>query len=300
MTVTDSITWTEVKKRKAIKKYFKGDKHILAWILIFGGLPLIAIGVGIIMIIAGIVLAARKTQSAQEVQVDAWSDEDFRSHNYVDRARELFNFSSYERSPVLVRGIAGQELSRDVFQSQRLGNDGKLRSTPIAATVILCGPDQMGVYQTGIDLTTGNCINETLWEVFYQDVTSIGTSSNSYTIDFKEIFKKFFGVRFFVGQLRLSEEQKKRGFTASNLKKAFTALEKRYKKCFIGDFLQREISKTYYIDLADGDKIRIIASDERPTREANRQNDAAMGNEVARSMQALREFVREKKRYLLH
>ena len=287
-------------KRREVKKYFKGRKHILAWALIVLGIFTLSIGVGVILLIAGIVLRLWKTQSSQETQIDTWSDEDFRAHDYITRACQLCNFSSYERQPVLIRGFAGEGLWNDVFHTQRLGNDGKFRATPIAATVLLCGPDQLGIYQTGIDLTTGNCVNETLWEVFYQDVTSIGAASNSQTIDFKDVFKNILGYRLFVGRLLVSGEAKEKGFTTSNIKKAYLALENRYKMYLVGEFLQREVTKTYRIDLADGDKIQIVTVDERPTRIANTQNDAALGNDVARSMLSLREFVREKKRYLLH
>jgi hypothetical protein len=299
----------EGRKRREIKKYFKGRGHFWAWFLIVTGLLTLGMGVGLLLIVAGIVVRFWKTESQQEGQVDSWTDEDFQAHNHVARALELCNFANYEREPVLIRGIAGAGLSDNVFHSQRLGNDGKLRTTPIAATVLLCGPDQLGIYQTGIDLTTGNCVNETIWEVFYQDVTSVGASSNSYTIDFKEVFKKFLGYRFFIGNplasatigsfLRTSEAKEK-GFTANNFKKAYIALETRYGRHLLGEMLQREVTKTYHIDLSDGSKIQITTTDERATREANTQNEAAAGNEVARSMLALREFVREKKRQLLH
>ncbi len=293
---------SESVKRREIKKYFKGRSRWLSWLLIVVGfftIPLL--GLGLILIIAGITIRLVNRTSQFESKIDAWTDEDFNAHNYVARARQLCYFANYEREPVLIRGFAGESLAKSVFKSDRLGDDGKIRATPIAATVILCGPDQLGIYQTGIDLTTGNRVNEGFWEVFYQDVTSIGVLSGSHTIDFKEIFGGLFKrILARLGIIGLAATEQTKGYTARNIRKALLATRDRYEKYLISEMLQRELTKTYRIDLADGEHITIITKDERATREANKQNDAAEGNEVARSMIALRSFVREKKRYLLH
>jgi hypothetical protein len=293
----------ENEKRRSAKKYFKGKSHALAWGLMAVGVPLLVSPlIGIPLILAGLILRFWPFKSESDSFIDSVADKDYASHPYVKRAQDLSSFSSYEREPVLIRGFSGEHLKENVFSGRRLGEDGKLRTTPIAATVILCGPDQLGIYQTGIDLTTGNRVNETFWEIFYQDVSSITVKSNSDTIDFKEFFGGFFS-RVFKRvnlSLNLSAKDKQEGFTAKNIRKAYTTLKNTYAKHIVGSFLQRELTKTYQIDIIDGDKITIITADERATAVANASNDAMSGDEVARSMFALRSFVREKKRALLY
>lgn len=283
----------ENDKRKSIKEYFEGPNTVAAWLLIVFGIPLIfAFGLGLLMIALGIYLLWRKKSKLSDQQIDKWIAEDFAAHDFVMRAWLMSGFTELAREPMVLRGIAGGTLSDNVFSSEMVGEDGQLRSTPLAATVVLCSPDQLGIYQTGLDLTTGNRVNEAFVEVFYQDVVGVGSAHRSESLDLK---KAELGLK--AANVNLNELQK--GLTRAKLRTNLGRLKTLFAKHILNDILQRDMSMIYRIDMIDGHQISIPIRDGRPTREANNQDDARAGDEVARQMVMLRAFVREKKRSLL-
>ena len=175
-----------------------------------------------------------------------------------------------------------------------MGKDGRMRSTPITATVILCTADQLGIYRTGVDLTTGNRVNERVLEVFYQDVVAIGTDAVTVTgnVDAANAVGS-------IGLATLTERDKRRGFSKTKLIRNVHRLADRFRSELIAGMLQRDMRKVYRIGLSDGETVRIPIADGRPTRRANSEVDVEVGDEAAKAMVALRAFVREKKRAVL-
>jgi hypothetical protein len=176
-----------------------------------------------------------------------------------------------------------------IIEGSRMGDDGKVRSTPRGATVILCTADQMGIYQAGLDLTTGNRVNERFLEVFYQDVVAISCGVSTESLDTKN----------YMQGISLSAEQLRRGVTRSKLIKNLRQLTERFRADIVADILQRDMRKTYRIDFIDGEHVQIPIADGRVTRTANAERDPEAGSESAKAMLSLRTFVRDKKRAIL-
>lgn len=281
-------------RRKHVKDYFDGDNRILAWILIVLGTPAIALGgLGLLMMGYGIYLLWQRRRHLSDEQIDKWTEQDFATHNFVERAWQMAGSPQLVRHPTFVRGVAGDILSRGIFKGERWGEDAVWRKTPLAATVILCTADELIVYQTGIDLTTGNRVNERLIEAFYQDVISVGMNSHTETLDLEESVKD-------VARAKLDAKQLAQGLSKRKLRRIFTRLKTKYREHLVGETLQYEQTRVYQIELSDGDTIAIAVNDGRPTRVANNQDDAAHGDATAQSMISLRAFVREQKQRLLH
>lgn len=281
-------------KRKSIKSYFDGGSILLALLLIGLGIPAIAfMGLGLIMIGWGLFLLWRRRKLMSDEQIDRWIEEDFAAHNFVERAWRLAGSPNLERHPTFIRGFADEELEKRVFSGERWGEDGVWRKTPLAATVILCTQDQIIVYQTGLDLTTGNRVNERVVEAFYQDVISVSIASRSETIDLDAMSKSIKSAKFDLKDVR-------QGLSRRKMRKILTRMKTKYRNHIVGDILQLEQSKVYSIELSDGDTITIQVPDGRPTSVAGTLDDAAQGDVNAQNMVALRSFVREKKQRLLH
>jgi hypothetical protein len=285
----------EQGKREAIKAYFQGHSNVLAWTLIIVGIPFLFLFlVGLIPIILGVVKLMKGRTVASDAKIDAWTAEEWRLHDFAARAQQLSRFDRLVRPPVVLCGLATPGQAKGALQAEILGGDNRYRSTPIGATVLLCSPLQLGIYTTGIDLTTGNRINESFLEVFYQDVVAIGAHANTASFDFEDAETKLeSGPTGFNVQAIMSAFARAR--TTANLRKLRSLLS----GDTIAGILQFERSVTYRIDFLDGEHIAIPISDGRSTRRANGADAAADGDEAARNMIALRQFVREMKRQAL-
>jgi hypothetical protein len=284
---------SEDEKRANIRKYFDGSSAALAWTLIVLGLPfLFAYGFGLVLIAIGIYLLWRRRSDLSDKQIDRWTAEDYAAHNFLLRAWQMSGFDEQIRHVSLQGIAAGTNLADDVFSGEIVGDDGVLRSTPMSATVILCGQDQMGIYQTGLDLTTGNRVNERFFEVFYQDVVAVSVGYRSNSLNLKQVESGLRGAN-----LNLAEVQK--GLTRKKQRMNLRKLRSIFSQHIIADVLQRDLVKVYRIDLANGEHIVIPTRYGLPTRVANAQDDAQSGDEIARSMAAVRAIVREKKRAAL-
>jgi len=284
----------ENSKRKAIRDYFDGKVSQLGWLLIVLGLPLLMVfGLGLLLIAFGIYLLLRHKTLTSDSRIDQWTNEDFEKHDFVKRAKQLCGFEDLVRDAIILRGLGYSGASEGLIHGERYGEDGHMRYTPLGATVLLCTQDQLGIYQTAVDLTTGNCANEKVLEVFYQDIVAISTQASSESLDTKNILQE-------IKSTSLKPDAIRQGLSQKKLMKNITLLTERFREFIIADILQRDIRKTYYIELSDGKTIVIPMADGRPTGKANQEDDAASGDETARAMVALRKFVREKKRAVLH
>ncbi len=283
---------SESQKRKYIRSYFDDERAALAWALILIGIPAIfAFLIGIVMIIVGVFLLWRRRSLTSDEQIDAWIEEDYRRHDFIDRARQLIGFHEEVREPVLLKGGAGGA-NEEIFTGEKWGDDGVMRETPLSAAVILCSRDQIAIYRTGLDLTTGNRVNERVYEAFYQDVVSINVVSHSQSIDLDAARKQLSAFK------SLNPKEVQKGLTKTKLKMSISGIRSRFANELINDTLQRERSRVYHIGLSNGENIMLPISDGRPTRLANASDDTSLG-QAASSMLTLRNFVREKKCQIL-
>lgn len=292
-----AIDVAEDRKRRAMREYFSERGQLLPWVLAGVGLLVLYFSwVGLLPIGFGAYLLARERRLTSDAQIDRWTEEDFDAHDYLARARDLAQLGDLVREPVLLRGVAdpASDDGDGVTNAYRMGKDGRLRHTPIVVTVIQCTVDQLGIYRTGIDLTTGNRVNEHVLEVFYQDVVAVGTDAVTITADL--------GAGSVVRNIdlaTLTERDKRRGLSKRKLIRNVQRLADRFRGELIAGVLQRDMRKVYRIGLSDGEAVRIPIVDGRPTRRANSEVDAEVGDEAAKAMVALRAFVREKKRAVL-
>jgi hypothetical protein len=292
----------EDQKRRAIRKYFAYQGPNLGWILVIVGAILCLLGfafsilflLAIALIISGFFLVSRHRTLGSDSRIDEWIAEDLHRVDAVNRARNLLRIEEEDRKggPILLIGAFEAQSGQLVIKGERMGDDGGIRLTPIGITVILCSYDQLGIYQAGLDLTTGNLVGESSQEVFYQDVIAIRFASVTTTDDTKSALEN-------VRLTKLSRTELARGISQAKLLQNFKKVIERYQPYIVADLLQREMSKVYYIDFADGRSVVIPLFDGRPTRQANLDVPAASNQETVRAMVSLGAYVREKKRALL-
>lgn len=291
-------TSAENAKRTSIRQYFFGSGPRFAIpVLIIGGIVFVwgsvnrnvfwAI-VGAAIVVYGLAWMRRRRPSVRDQEMDSWMEEDIRSHDFAARAKALLKLPEIVRSPIVLRGPAPENLASDLISGERLGDDGKIRTTPDLITVILCSVDQLGIYQTCLDYTTGNRANEFTLEVFYQDVTAVVVSARSKSLDITQAAKH-------LRSAQISPQQKRLGLSRKKLISNLGRLETKYKEEIVANILQRDLVKQYRIDLSDGERIVIPVTDGRSTRRANNEIDEDIGCEAAEAMFGLREFARDKK-----
>jgi hypothetical protein len=281
------------KKRRAMREYFEGKRRLLPIILIVVGVFTLIVFIGVILIVVGLFLLFRHKKLTADNQIDQWTQEDYETHDFLARAKQLTGISEPVRPPVILHGLADSAMCSGIIEGSRMGSDGKFRATPLGATIILCTPDQMGIYQAGLDLTTGNRVNERFLEVFYQDVVAISCEISTESLDTKSYVQ---GLQ----SLPLSADQTRRGITRRKLIENLRQLTEYFRNDIVADILQRDMRKTYRIDFVDGDHVRIPIADGRVTRRANAERDPEAGSGSAQAMLALRLFVRDKKRAILN
>jgi hypothetical protein len=279
---------SEDTKRHAMREYFEGKKRLLPIVLIVIGVLSLFIIIGVVFIAIGLYLLFRHRKLIADSQIDQWTQEDYNAHDFLARAKLLTGIDAPVRDPVILYGLADSAMGSGIIEGSRMGDDGKFRSTPLGATVILCTANQLGIYQAGLDLTTGNRVNERILEVFYQDVVAIGYAISTESLDTKNYVQ---GIR----TIPLSTEQVRRGITRGKLIENLRKLTERFRADIVADILQRDMRKTYRIDFVDGDHVQIPIADGRVTRQANAERDPEAGNASAQAMLALRSFVRDKK-----
>ncbi len=295
---TDKVT-VDLGTAMSLRKYFSGSGRVLPWVLIVLGIPLCLLWVGFIMIPAGIVMLFRQSSPIADNKVDMRVESVMAAHDFVSRARELCAFTEFVREPILLTGIAGDDLIGSNFSGERVGDDGVYRATPLEATVLLSTPDQLGIYRTAVDVITGNRVNERFLEVFYQDVVAVTVGEQTKTYDLQNVDNRLERIidlmswRWFLKLLM--PQQKGIQQALKNAKK----LRKNFGRAVVADMLQLEASRVYRIDLADGQHIQMRVADGRPTCEANESPFASSGGESAKAMHAFRLFVRDKKRGFL-
>jgi len=280
------------QKRETIKKYFRSESNqVLAIILIVIGLPLLAVAfIGVVPIAIGIYLLMKGGKYNDDQQIDKWMEEDFQSHDYVARAKELSTFDGLVREPVLLRTGRPEMVGSEMIEGQRVGEDGVWRRSLTGASVLLCNDEQLGIYQTGLDALTGNRVGERFLEVFYQEVTSIEIVKETDTVDLKDMMRNVKTANF-------SSSDKSMGLNRGVMTRHLEALKRRFAQFIVADILQRESATVFRIRFADGRDIAFPIVDRRATVVANRETIVdPSAEDVSAQMLTFREFVRDMKR----
>jgi hypothetical protein len=183
---------SETEKRKRLKRYFLPPP---GWPInaILVGIAAVVVGylipspwiviVGIGLAALGVVWKLGRFGIPSDEDVDRWMAED--CQNLAARARQKSGFaeSQFRHDPIIFIYAVGFRAPSSIFRGRKVGKDKWARTTPNGATVINVTEDQLSVYSCVIDHTTGNKLNETTQEVFYQDVVSVDTRTTSESVN---------------------------------------------------------------------------------------------------------------------
>ena len=190
----------EMIDRSRVKRYFKRFPKWTIW-FILGGLSLTTIfivasvpltvgyGIGLLPLILGSGRIYFWMQKPTDAEIDSLIDNDL--SKLEDRAlvKTGIDRSELVSETVFVNGprfwkTGGAELGI------KKGKDKIVRYMPVGVTVINFTEHQIVAYQCALDITTGNPLNESTDEYFYNDVVSVSTQSRSLTFDGSMLNKK--------------------------------------------------------------------------------------------------------------
>jgi hypothetical protein len=168
-------------KRRHIKKYFKPfPKWAVGMIII--GLPLLALyGLGLVLIGIGILGLVDGSKKPSDAQMDSWLEEDLNMLHGKALSKTGTDASELVGEPVMVTGPRVWNVA-DAHIAFNRGKDNVCRFTPAAVTVLNFTANRLISYSCVLDLTTGNALNESTDEYFYQDVVSVSTKTKSQSI----------------------------------------------------------------------------------------------------------------------
>jgi hypothetical protein len=173
-------------KRASMNKYFMSKFPKWALTLIAGGAlmllgPVVAKGVGILLIAAGVGAIYNDSKVVSDGEVDQWTQEDLRKLSGRSLEKMGIDPSETVADGVIITGPRLSNLGPAPF-GYRKGKDNILRFTPVNATIINFTQNQLLVYRCALDLISGNPVNEATDEYFYRDVVSVQTSSETVTV----------------------------------------------------------------------------------------------------------------------
>ncbi len=188
---------------KKVRAYFLQTKFggLVALLIVLGLIFLMAVPViGVILFAIGIWVLVNSAASSE-------SEVDLATKNALaylaSRADEKLNFyEENEIEPVYAHGYGASpdatlSLTRNDFrkpgklktllsilwprneadpvEAYRVGTDGYIRSMLVQYTKYLFGKDQLYIYFGNVDISTGALYEEGTLEIYYKDVTNVGT-----------------------------------------------------------------------------------------------------------------------------
>ena len=197
----------KVIDRNVVRQYFIGKSQRKPVLLMIVGIPLIFFfGIGLILIAVGLIWYIRnKNDYANEDKVDEMVEIEIEQAK--ERALTKLNLVAEQVStiePVSVYGPADQpfsetaaalaqqntnglvgillnakravlENSDDPVYIEKVGSDNHVRYTLLNITTYMFGEDQLYIYYSNVDITTGLVFSEGTYEFFYSDITSLST-----------------------------------------------------------------------------------------------------------------------------
>jgi hypothetical protein len=231
----------------------------------------------------------RRHSQPSEAQLDDWIEADLPS--LVNRAKSLSGLTKFVRAPIELRHFVSEELRGGAFAETRLGTDFEWRYTPQATTVILFTDQQIALYQCAVDLTTGKRISERIYEVFYQSVTDFSWRDQTVTTDYGKL-----GLAAAV----LSQVPGLAHGKANESRRLLRELRRRYKRQIVDHVLQRTWYRSYSLSLENGSSYNIPIFDGRPVGDGSHDSETARrAEDMMAALEAMRAFIREKKRMAL-
>ena len=152
---------------------------VLVSLFHYAGLVVIAIGV------AGVGFWFRRPNDRQ---IDAWIQEDLADVEQRALAKSCLDKSELTGESIIfytprIWDIAGAAVGL------KRGQDNKVRFMPLGITVILFTDRTLVVYQSVLDLSTGNYLNEGFDSFFYKDVVGVGAKAKAQAYDAKTLSK---------------------------------------------------------------------------------------------------------------
>jgi hypothetical protein len=164
--------------REKIRKYFRFSKKGPIWLIVIGLLLIPLFGVGLLLLLIGMI----KLFGARKLPTDSEIDQQINA-DLADLERRALSKTGIEPAdvvaePVVVTGLHLENIGDAEFYI-KTGKDDVVRFTPLGVTIINFTQHQLVAYQCAFDLITGNPLNESTDEYFYQDVVSVSTQSES-------------------------------------------------------------------------------------------------------------------------
>lgn len=197
------------QKRILIKRYFERPPKDIDWswkwilFCVFVG-PLLccvrgAEAVGGCIIAAGILYVAyqlwshaqaqakyRNTPRATDEEFDEWLEEDLQRLS-MEALDELgVDESELVGERVSILALPSYFDRSGAYTDYKIGADRILRFTPIDITLINLTEHQLISYQATFDFTTGNALNPSTDEYFYNDIVSVSTVKESSTVRYSD------------------------------------------------------------------------------------------------------------------
>lgn len=173
----------EQTKRKMIVNYFKSFPK-WAIVLIVIGVPLLAAkGLGILFIALGILVIVLYVKGMPtDQQMDAWLEEDLKTVSGKAMGKAGHDQSEIVADPVSIIGVRLWDTGGACVLFKQ-GKDSVIRFSPVSVTHIMFTQNQLSIYSSLLDRTTGNFLNESTDEYFYKDVVAVSTKTQSKTVN---------------------------------------------------------------------------------------------------------------------
>ena len=186
----------ELQKRRRIRAYFTPRPTWPAWMTGIG-IVVLLIGLGVHSVLFGLVGLAvaggaiyvwvAKPGVATDAEVDACTADDRLRVPSRATQRSGMDPDNFVEAPIVFAYGLGFTAAGNGFKASRRGADGVRRFTPVGSTVVNMTRNQLLVYQCTIDLTTGNIINEQTKEIFWRDVVSVDTATETRTLSVAQL-----------------------------------------------------------------------------------------------------------------
>lgn len=219
---------TKKINRDIVKRYFEGKKQTGPIILMILGVFTLAIVIGILLLIGGLVWFLINKFSAD---LSGEAEVDRAAQHEIDRVKaramkklNLIDEQVQNVAPVVVSGCASEpettalrmnttllnklfkavkikifkkkdDIEDDPLLMKRIGSDNRLRYSLLSVSVFMFGESQLFIYYCDIDLCTGLVYREGTHEYFYSDINAISFAQEKEKIyNFKK--KKYQRVLF--------------------------------------------------------------------------------------------------------
>lgn len=165
-------------KRTAIQKYFQPFPKWAVWTFIGGILITTTFPIAGISLIAfsGLIIFLYYKGMPKDHEIDQFIAEDLLAAKSKSLQKAGIDESELMGESVFVTGFTWEFGLNYLYKK---GEDNVLRFSPITIHYLHMLENQLLSYQAALDLTTGNFLNESTDEYFYQDVVSIATKTES-------------------------------------------------------------------------------------------------------------------------